>query len=101
MEARELLNKYNFPGDKIPIIRGSALKTLEGDAAAEAQVISSLMKAVDDYIPPPNAKSTNHSCWLLKTCSQSPVAVPLPQVVSSADKSKSAKKSKSLVSRYT
>ncbi|MBK9204749.1 MAG: elongation factor Tu [Candidatus Obscuribacter sp.] len=52
MEARELLDKYNFPGDKIPFIRGSALKTLEGDAAAEAQVIE-LMKAVDDYIPTP------------------------------------------------
>ncbi|MBK9278790.1 MAG: elongation factor Tu [Candidatus Obscuribacter sp.] len=52
MEARELLDKYNFPGDKIPFIRGSALKCLEGDAAAEKAVLE-LMKAVDEYIPTP------------------------------------------------
>jgi len=52
LEARELLNKYQFPGDSIPFIRGSAVKALEGDAAAEAKVLE-LMKAVDDYIPTP------------------------------------------------
>ncbi len=52
MEARELLDKYNFPGDKIPFIRGSALKGLEGDASAEKAVLE-LMKAVDEYIPTP------------------------------------------------
>lgn len=52
MEARELLSKYEFPGDKVPFIRGSALKALEGDAAMEAK-ITELMKAVDDYIPTP------------------------------------------------
>jgi elongation factor Tu len=52
MEARELLNKYQFPGDTIPFIRGSALKALEGDAAMEAKVLE-LMKAVDEYIPTP------------------------------------------------
>ena len=52
MEARELLDKYNFPGDKIPFIRGSALKTLEGDAKSE-EAIFELMKAVDEYIPTP------------------------------------------------
>jgi elongation factor Tu len=52
MEARELLNKYDFPGDKTPFIRGSALKALEGDAAMEAK-ITELMKAVDDYVPTP------------------------------------------------
>ncbi|HNA72777.1 MAG TPA: elongation factor Tu, partial [Candidatus Obscuribacter sp.] len=52
MEARELLDKYNFPGDKIPFIRGSALKCLEGDASAEKAVLE-LMKAVDEYIPTP------------------------------------------------
>ena len=52
MEARELLDKYNFPGDKIPFIRGSALKCLEGDAKAEEAVLE-LMKAIDAYIPTP------------------------------------------------
>ncbi len=52
MEARELLSKYQFPGDDIPFIKGSAVKALEGDAAAEA-VIAELMKAVDSYIPTP------------------------------------------------
>jgi elongation factor Tu len=52
MEARELLSKYEFPGDSIPFIRGSATKALEGDAA-QAENIMKLMKAVDDYIPTP------------------------------------------------
>jgi elongation factor Tu len=52
MEARELLSKYQFPGDDIPFIKGSATKALEGDPAMEA-VITELMKAVDDYIPTP------------------------------------------------
>ncbi len=52
MEARELLSKYQFPGDDIPFIKGSAVKALEGDPAAEA-VIADLMKAVDSYIPTP------------------------------------------------
>jgi elongation factor Tu len=52
MEVRDLLNKYQFPGDKIPIIRGSALKALEGDAKWEKS-IHELMDAVDSYIPMP------------------------------------------------
>jgi elongation factor Tu len=52
MEIRELLKKYKFPGDEIPIIRGSALKALQGDAEAEKQIMA-LLKAVDDYIPTP------------------------------------------------
>jgi elongation factor Tu len=52
MEVRELLTKYQFPGDKIPVIRGSALKALQGDAEAEKGILE-LMKAVDDYIPDP------------------------------------------------
>src|SRR5471030_1549738 len=42
MEIRDLLNKYQFPGDKTPIIRGSALKALNGDAAQEAQILALL-----------------------------------------------------------
>lgn len=52
MEVRELLTKYGFPGDKIPVIRGSALKALQGDAEAEAQILE-LMKTVDEYVPTP------------------------------------------------
>ncbi len=52
MEVRELLTKYHFPGDKTPIIRGSALKAVEGDAEAEA-AIEKLMDTVDEYIPTP------------------------------------------------
>ena len=52
MEARELLAKYDFPGDDIPFIRGSAVKALEG-AADQKENIHKLMKAVDDYIPTP------------------------------------------------
>lgn len=52
MEIRDLLTKYGFPGDKTPIIRGSALKAIEGDPKYE-QAILDLMKAVDDFIPDP------------------------------------------------
>jgi elongation factor Tu len=52
LEVRELLSKYEFPGDDIPIISGSALKAVEGDAEYEAK-IQDLMNAVDDYIPTP------------------------------------------------
>jgi elongation factor Tu len=55
LEIRELLDKYEFPGDKTPIIRGSALKALEsGDAdSAEAKCIFDLIDALDNYIPLP------------------------------------------------
>jgi elongation factor Tu len=52
LEVRELLTKYEFPGDEIPVIRGSALKALEGEAEWEEK-IRELMKAVDEYIPLP------------------------------------------------
>ncbi|MGF1656292.1 MAG: elongation factor Tu [Verrucomicrobiales bacterium] len=52
MEVRELLGQYDFPGDDIPIVKGSALKALEGDAEHEKN-IHSLMDAVDSYIPLP------------------------------------------------
>ena len=52
MDVRELLDEYGFPGDDTPIIRGSALKALEGDAAWQDKVIE-LMEAVDSYIPDP------------------------------------------------
>jgi elongation factor Tu len=52
LEVRELLTDNEFPGDDVPVIRVSALRALEGDAAAAAQVME-LMNAVDDYIPEP------------------------------------------------
>ena len=52
LEVRELLSKYDFPGDEIPIIRGSALNALNGDPVWEAK-IDELMDAVDTYIPTP------------------------------------------------
>ena len=52
MEIRELLNEYEFPGDDTPVVRGSALKALEGDATWQERVIN-LMEEVDKYIPDP------------------------------------------------
>jgi elongation factor Tu 2 len=55
MEIRDLLSSYDFPGDEIPIIKGSALAVLEnGDAKIGHDSIIELMKAVDDYIPQPD-----------------------------------------------
>ncbi len=52
MEVRELLTKYKYPGNEIPIIKGSALKAIEGDPEQEKQILA-LMDAVDSYIPTP------------------------------------------------
>ncbi len=55
LEVRELLSSYDFPGDDVPVIRGSALKALECDSpdAPEAKCITELLKACDDFIPDP------------------------------------------------
>jgi elongation factor Tu len=57
LEIRELLSKYQFPGDKTPIVKGSALKALQSDSkdvnAAEYKSIKELMDAIDSYIPQP------------------------------------------------
>ena len=60
MEIRDLLNSYEFDGNNTPIIRGSALKVLEGDAEAE-KAIFELMKAVDEWILLLKEKLINHS----------------------------------------
>jgi elongation factor Tu len=52
LEVRELLSEYEFPGDDIPVVTGSALKALEGDADAAGQIME-LMAAVDEYVPMP------------------------------------------------
>jgi elongation factor Tu len=55
LEVRELLSKYNFPGDKIPVVKGSALAALEGKNPEQGQnSIMELMKAIDEYIPQPD-----------------------------------------------
>src|SRR5689334_16211359 len=62
LEVRELLTEYEFPGDDVPVVRVSALKALEGDADAAAQV-KELMAAVDEYIPTP--ESDNEKPFLM------------------------------------
>lgn len=52
MEVRELLTKYKYPGDKVPIVRGSALKALQGDPEAEKAILE-LVQKVDEYVPDP------------------------------------------------
>jgi len=53
LEVRDLLTEYEFPGDEVPVVRGSALKALEGDAD-EASHVLELMAAVDSYVPEPS-----------------------------------------------
>jgi len=52
MEVRDLLTQYEFPGDKVPIIKGSAVKALNGDPEQEANILK-LIEAIDEYIPVP------------------------------------------------
>ena len=63
MEMRELLSKYEYPGDDIPIVRGSALAAMNGtDPEIGEQSIRELMEAVDEYIPTPErGRSTSRS----------------------------------------
>ena len=63
LELRELLTQYEFPGDDIPIIRGSALKALEAEDtnSPDVKCIQELMDAVDAYIPDRSAMSINPS----------------------------------------
>ena len=56
MEVRDLLSDYDFPGDDIPVIKGSALKALEGEEAWEEKIVE-LMEAVDTYIPTPERQT--------------------------------------------
>src|SRR5574344_1902527 len=58
-EVRDLLNKWDFPGDKTPIIRGSALKALENPNGPDAEPVMKLMEAIDSYIPTP-ARDIDH-----------------------------------------
>ncbi|GAB3795804.1 elongation factor Tu [Virgibacillus kimchii] len=53
MEVRDLLTEYDFPGDDVPVVKGSALKAIEGDPEYEEKIVE-LMNAVDEYIPTPD-----------------------------------------------
>ncbi len=53
LEVRELLTKYNFPGDKVPVIRGSSLKAMQSHGKEGTESIEKLLQALDDYIPEP------------------------------------------------
>ena len=53
MEVRELLSKYEFPGDDTPIVKGSALKALENPSGPEAEPVQELLKTLDTYVPEP------------------------------------------------
>lgn len=72
IEVRELLTTYKFPGDKIPVIKGSALGALNGEAKW-VEKVEELMKAVDEYIPSRFVQSTKTSSCRWKMCSPSPV----------------------------
>jgi elongation factor Tu len=52
LEVRDLLTEYEFPGDEVPVVRGSALQALEGEAGSESSILE-LMAAVDEYVPEP------------------------------------------------
>ena len=82
MEIRDLLSEYDFPGDDLPVIQGSALKALEGDTKYE-DIVMELMNTVDEYIPEPERDTDK----------------PLLQDVSTVVSLKSTTKSKSLVSK--
>lgn len=56
MEVRDLLSEYDFPGDDVPVIKGSALKALEGEPEWEEKIVE-LMDAVDNYIPTPERQT--------------------------------------------
>jgi elongation factor Tu len=96
MEVRELLSKYGFDGDNIPIVKGSAVAALE-DKTPEIgeQAVLELMKAVDEHIPQPERAKDKPFLMLSKTCSRSPAAAPSRPAVSSAASSRWARKSRS------
>jgi elongation factor Tu len=83
MEIRDLLKKYDFPGDTIKIVRGSALAALEGKPEG-VKAIGELMDAIDADIPEPKRAVDQPFLMSVEECSRLLVAVPWPQVVSNA-----------------
>ena len=98
MEIRDLLSEYDFPGDDLPVIQGSALKALEGDSKYE-DIIMELMNTVDETSQNQNVTLKNHCFFQSKTYSQSLDVVQLLQDVSTVVLFVSTTKSKSLVSK--
>ena len=98
MEVRDLLSSYDFPGDEVPIVVGSALKALEGDESEIGKPsILKLMDAVDEYILR-SARRTSRSSCLSKTSSPSQAAALLLQAVLNVANSKLATQLKSSAS---
>jgi elongation factor Tu len=83
LEVRELLSRYEFPGDDIPVVKVSALKALEGDAQWEDSIMK-LMDAVDSYIPVPERALDKPFMIRSRTCSRSKVVAPSSPAGSSA-----------------
>ncbi len=79
MEVRELLSQYDFPGDDTPIVRGSALKALEGDAVGSENPELAGFRILT--FRNQSVRLTSRSCCRSKTYSPSPVVVPLLPVV--------------------
>ena len=98
MEVRDLLTQYEFPGDKIPIVKGSALKALNGDADQEAQILALIARSMITSRCR-SVRSISRSSCRWKTCSTLKVAAPSRPVVSSAASSRKWRKSKSSASR--
>jgi elongation factor Tu len=85
LEVRELLSRYEFPGDDTPIIVGSAVKALEGDQSEIGEpAVLKLMEAVDAYIPTPTRDVDKPFLMPVEDTMTSRVAARLPRVVSSA-----------------
>jgi elongation factor Tu len=97
MEVRELLNKYEFPGDTTPIVRISALKALEGDQKW-VDALLELMNQVDNFIPQPERETDKPFLMPVEDVFTITVAELLLLVVSSAELLRSTKRLKSLVS---
>ncbi len=100
MEVRDLLSKYEFPGDDTPIVKGSAKAALEGDAGADEEaILHAHGQAVDNYIPlPERADRQAVPDAGRRRVQSSKVAAPSPPVVSSAASSSRRRKSRSSAS---
>ncbi len=99
LEVRELLTKYKFPGDKVPVIKGSALVALEGgDPKLGHDAILELMRAVDSYIPQPERPVDLPFLMPIEDVFSISAAAPSLPAASSAASSRSARKSRSSAS---
>ena len=100
MEVRELLSSYGYPGDEIPVVRGSALKALESDSAdsPDAQCVLELLAACDSYFPDPVRETDKPFLMPIEDVFSISGRGTVSPVVWNVASSRSAKKSKSWVS---